>query len=194
MVRAFIGIALPVAVRQTLVRCREAYLDEDPTWRHEKWVPEENLHVTLRFLGQVPEPTLDEVTDALEAAVATVGRFRVRLGSARAVPRPRAASLLWVDASAGAEETAALAAVVGEALTPCGFEPESRPFKTHVTLCRARALKRASTPALDAIDRVLAMASEREATLSVRAVTLYSSTLTPGGPVYEEIAVVPLGE
>lgn len=194
MVRAFIGIALPVVVRQTLVRCREAYLDEDPAWRHEKWVAEENLHVTLRFLGGVEEEALTAVAHALKGELAGVGRFRVRLASARAVPRPRAASLIWVDASTGSEQAAGLAAAIGGALEPIGFERDTRPFKTHVTLCRARAMRRVATPGLDAIDRVLAMAEERETTVSVREVTLYSSTLTPRGPIYEEVAIVPLGE
>ena len=56
--RAFLAIALPIAVRSTLAACREAFVAADPEWRGEKWVAEANLHVTLRFLGSVPEPAV----------------------------------------------------------------------------------------------------------------------------------------
>jgi len=194
MPRAFIGIGLPRSVRSTMLLCREAYLSVDPEWRGEKWVAEDNLHVTLRFLGTVEDASCDRVTEALRATVPAIERYRMRLGAPRAVPRPRAASLLWVEAASGGPETADLAAVISETLAALGFERDTRAFKTHVTLCRARHLRRVSVPALDAIEHVLDRSDERAASLSVREVTLYSSTLTPRGPVYEELAVIPLGE
>jgi len=192
--RAFIGIALPWSVRSTMLLCRDAYLDADPGWRTEKWVAEDNLHVTLRFLGAIEPTACDRVADVLRLRLRGIERYRIRLGSARAVPRSRAASLLWVEAASGADETSRLASAVSDALTGLGFEPDTRSFKTHVTLCRARHLRRASVPGLDAIDHVLDRSEDRAVSLSVREVTLYSSTLTPRGPVYEELAIIPLGE
>jgi 2'-5' RNA ligase len=194
MPRAFIGIALPRGVKSTMLQCRDAYLDADPEWRREKWVLEDNLHVTLRFLGNVDDEMAARILEALRATVPAIERYRLYLGRARAVPRPRAASLLWVEGVSGAPETADLAAVISETLAHLGFERDTRAFKTHVTLCRARHLRRASVPALDAMDHVLDRSEERGVSLSVREITLYSSTLTPHGPVYEELGVVPLGE
>lgn len=194
MPRAFIGIALPRSVKSTMLQCRDAYLDVDPDWRREKWVAEDNLHVTLRFLGNVDDQLCAHIPDALGATVPAIERYRLHLGAARAVPRPRAASLLWVEATSGAPETADLAAVISETLAHLGFERDTRPFKTHVTLCRARRLRRASVPGLDAMDHVLNRSDERGVSLSVREATLFSSVLTPRGPVYEELGIIPLGE
>ena len=194
MPRAFIGIALPRAVRSTMLQCRDAFLDVDPEWRREKWVAEDNLHVTLRFLGSVDDEMCARIPNALGATVPAIERYRLHLGSARAVPRPRAASLLWIEAASGAPETADLAAVISETLAHLGFERDTRPFKTHVTLCRARHLRRVPVPALDAMEHVLSRSDERGTSISVREVTLYSSVLTPRGPIYEELGVIPLGE
>lgn len=193
MPRAFLAIALPIAVRCTLTCVREAYLGADPSWRSEKWVAEENLHITLRFLGNVPEPACPHVTDAVRHAVADLDPFRLRLECVRAIPRARSASLLWVAPRADGEETAELAERVERATSFLDFQPDGRAFKSHVTLCRAREPRRADTAALDAAEHVLSRADERAASMSVREVTLYSSVLTPRGPVYEELAIIPFG-
>lgn len=194
MPRAFLAITLPLAVRSTLTCVREAYLGVDPSWRGEKWVAEQNLHVTLRFLGTVSEPACPHVVDAVRHAVAGLEPFRLRLECVRAIPRARSASLVWVAPRTGAEDTAALAACVEQATSFLDFQPDGRAFKPHITLCRARKPRRADAAALDAAEHVLNRADERAASMSVREVTLYSSVLTPRGPVYEELAIIPFGK
>lgn len=193
MPRAFLAITPPLALRSTLVSCREAFVGADPGWRSEKWVAEENLHVTLRFLGTISDGACHHVVDAVRTGLSGFETYRLRLEVVRAVPRPRSASLLWVGPGAGADETAQLAERVAAATSFLDFEPEGRGFRTHVTLCRARHPRRVSPHALDAVEHILRMSEERAVSMSVREVTLFSSTLTPRGPVYEEIAIIPLG-
>lgn len=193
MPRAFLAIALPIALRSTLVNAREAFLQADPSWRSEKWVAEENLHVTLRFLGDVSESACPHVTAAVRDAVADLQTYRLRLEAARAIPRARSASLVWVAPGLGAEETAGLAERITRATAFLDFEPDGRAFKTHVTLCRARHPRRVDVAALDAVEHVLSRADDRGISMSVREVTLFSSVLTPRGPVYEELAIIPFG-
>lgn len=193
MPRAFLAIALPLAVRGTLESCRDAFLTRDPAWCDEKWVAPQNLHVTLRFLGTIAEPACEVVADRVKIALASVEPYRLRLDCVGAIPRPRSASMLWVGPSTGAEETLDVAARVAGAVSYLDFEPDGRAFKTHVTLCRARHPRRVQTDAIDEVDRLLHHVDERSATVSVREVTLFASTLTPRGPVYEELATIPFG-
>lgn len=193
MPRAFLAISLPLAVRATFAECRGVLLGEDPAWRGEKWVAEENLHVTLRFLGTVPEPACDLVTERVELAVSDLEPYRLRLDALRPVPRARSASMLWIAASAGVQESAELAEQLTEATSFLDFEPDGKAFTPHVTLVRARRPRRISHDALDEVERHLARADERSVAMSVREVTLYASTLTARGPVYEELAVIPFG-
>jgi 2'-5' RNA ligase len=193
MPRAFLAITLPIAVRTTLEECKALVIDADPAWRGEKWVAPENLHITLRFLGIVHEAACADVAARVAEAVAPLEPYRMRLDVVRAVPRLRAATMIWVGASTGIEETATLAETVARAVSFIDFEPEGKPFKTHVTLCRARQSRRLAPPAIDEVERLLRHAPERAVTVSVHEVTLYASTLTPRGPLYEHLATMPLG-
>lgn len=193
MPRAFLAVALPPQVRPTLVRCREAFIGRDPAWAEEKWVAEENLHVTLRFLGTVPEIACDLIAEEAAPMLARIAPYRLQLTAMRAVPRARSASMLWIAAGAGADETVHLAAELERTVAFLNLKAETRQFTTHVTLARARRPLRVSHEALDEVDRILHCATEREVTMSVREVTLYESTLTPRGPVYTPLAVLPLG-
>lgn len=193
MPRAFLAISLPLALRATLVQCRQILSEHDPAWRNEKWVAEENLHVTLRFLGNVPEPACQMVAERSALALADLEPYRLRLDTVRAVPRARSASLLWIAPSVGGEETAELASRLAQATAFLDFEPDNHAFKAHVTLVRARRPRKVLHDALDEVEHCLHRAEERALSMSVRQVTLYASTLTPRGPVYEELARVPLG-
>ncbi len=194
MPRAFLAITPPIAVRSTLMSCRDAFLAEDPAWRSEKWVAEENLHVTLRFLGTISEADYPRIVESVRSGLEGFETYRMRLDTVRAIPRPRSASLVWAGPSAGREETLHLAGRMAAATSFVDFEPQGRGFRTHVTLCRARHPRRVSSHAIDAMEHILRMSEERAVSMSVREVTLFSSTLTPRGPVYEEIAIIPFGE
>lgn len=193
MPRAFLAIHLPIAVRSTFAACREDFCAADPAWQGEKWVAEENLHVTLRFLGTVEESAVPLVLRGAAEAVRHLDSYRLRLDVVRAVPRARSASLLWVAPSTGGEETVALAERLTEAVSFLDYEPQGHAFKPHVTLCRARRPRRADSRGLDAVERILRTSDERSVCVSVREVTLFSSKLTPRGPVYEELGVVAFG-
>lgn len=193
MPRAFLAITLPIAVRTTLEECKATILEADPSWRCEKWVAPGNLHITLRFLGNVHEAACADVADRVAQAVAPLEPYRMRLDVVRAVPRLRAATMVWVGASTGIEETARLAEDVTRAVSFLDFVPDGRAFKTHVTLCRARQSRRLMPAAIDEVERLLSRAPERAVTVSVHEVTLYASTLTPRGPVYDHLATMPIG-
>lgn len=187
VVRTFIGISLPLLTRQTLVAAQEAMRAASPAWRHEKWVAESNLHLTLRFLGPVPEGLLPAVSTAMNDATADMESFQVRIGAIRAVPRLRSATMLWVTMEEGKDEIADLARRVDTSLVDAGFSAETRPFDPHITLVRSRSARRIDFDTMDAGDRTIFAAEERAKRVSVRRVTLFSSSLTPQGPVYEEL-------
>jgi 2'-5' RNA ligase len=187
--RLFLGIRLSPELVETLVTCRQAALDVDPSWRAEKWVAPENLHVTLRFLGEVGEGAVSQLTELLAPTISCMPPYTLSLSRAAATPGPRAASLIWVQASDGAHQTAAVAAALNHALVQVGISEERRAFKTHVTLCRTRRPRSASHSLLGAVDAVLAVAQTSQRTMSVHSITLYSSTLTRTGPVYEELRI-----
>ncbi|MBN2821856.1 MAG: RNA 2',3'-cyclic phosphodiesterase [Coriobacteriia bacterium] len=192
--RTFIGIALPVVTRQTVRSAQQAMQASTPEWRDEKWVAEENLHITVKFLGQVPEGLMTQVDETLITAASTMRSFQVRIGDISAVPRPRSATMLWTGIEEGSAATIELANTVDAALVEMGFPAETRSFKPHITLVRSRNPQRVPFEMLDVGQHVFFAAEDRLKRMSVRGVTLYTSTLTPQGPVYEERLFAPLAD
>ena len=193
--RAFVAVALPPDLVATFGACRAALLDADPSWRREKWVSDDALHLTLRFLGDIGEDAIDHVAVRLHDGLRSFPPFEVGFARLAAVPRPRAASLIWAEPAGPHEATERLAARVTEVVAgPVGPEPaRERRFRTHVTLCRARSPRPIAPDTLALAAIPLVTAEPRHRFASVLSATLFTSTLTPSGPVYREVATVPLG-
>ncbi len=149
-----------------------------------RWTEPENLHLTLRFIGEVPE---DQAMD-IDAALAEVRApaFPLILDGVGVFGSARRARVLW----AGVERSEALAhlqAKVESALVRCGLPAEERKFSPHITLARLK-----DAPA-DRIGRFLSdRGLFRAGPMPVEHVTLYRSHLGNGGAVYEALREYPL--
>jgi len=172
MHRLFVAIRPPEDIRDLLVDA----MDDSPELR---WVPDENLHLTLRFLGEVERPLAEDIAAALatlrspsfELQIAGVGQFAKRNGGA-----------LWAGV-APRDAVSALAAKVDRACTSAGVEPEHRAFHPHITLAR---WNRRSSQAVEAfLARNRALASKP---FAVDSLTLFESRLSRHGAHYEAAA------
>jgi RNA 2',3'-cyclic 3'-phosphodiesterase len=180
MERLFFAVAPPPDARRALARHLAAAL---PGGLPGRLVPEENWHLTLRFLGSAGP----EQRAALERALSAQppgGPFTAVLGTLGAFPRPRQASTLWVGISEGASALERLAEHAEAAARMAGFGAETRPFHPHLTLSRLR-------PPLDLAPLVQRVPSAGIA-LPVRAVVLFRSVLGSGAPRYESVREWPL--
>jgi 2'-5' RNA ligase len=176
MVRAFIAVFPPADVQVALdaaiapVRARGDGV---------AWVAAPNLHVTLRFLGELDPRRVEAARRALAAAVEGVAPFACATGTVGAFPGPARPRILWIGAREGGAELVALAARVEKALGHEGFPPADKPFTPHLTVGRVRA----DAPRTDAAARFLALAPPPQR-FDVAGVTLVASTLGPGGARY----------
>lgn len=199
--RAFVAITLPQPTRAALYRACDAFRESAPDLAGEKWVPAENLHITLQFIGRLEDEAVPLVAEALAKACRPLRPFSLTIGDIAPKPGGRHSRMLWARAADGVEPSRELAAAAAEALTASiGFVPETRTYTPHVTLARFRVPRRAPEDALAAANLVLdALApacgpSGPAATVvSVPHVSLMSSRLSRSGPTYEEVLKVPLG-
>lgn len=141
-------------------------------------------HITLRFLGWTTDVQRDHILrDIAESDLPAP--FGARFGAFGAFPKPRRAGVLWVGLDRGIEALTAMAAVCEQVARDNGFRPEERPFVPHVTLSRIR-------PHQD-VTALLERLPPFTVAMPVRAITLYRSTLRPGGAVYDVVDTVDLG-
>ena len=192
-VRAFVALPLPGDVRAALVEATGGLREAD--WaRRVRWVREEGMHLTLKFLGGVETGRVAEIVLALRAGLAQESSFGFalsRLGLFPTASRPR---VVAAEVGSEAEEAlTSLAAAVEDALAGCGFEPEGRSFRAHVTLGRFRRPERKARPPRPAWnDRAAAL--DRPLRVEARAVILFRSTLLPTGAVYHELGRAELAD
>ncbi len=176
MHRLFVAIRPPEPIRDLLIDA----MDDSPDFR---WQDEEQLHLTLRFVGEVERPSADDLADALGGVRA--GRFAIRINGIGRFEQ-RNSGALWAGVEPK-EPVAALAAKVERACQRVGIEPERRAFHPHITLAR---WKRRSAPAANAfLDRSRALATPA---FTVDSFILYESHLSRHGAHYEAVAEFPL--
>jgi len=143
--RSFIAVPLGESVRR-LAEERICALRERPGGDGVRWVRPENLHVTLRFLGNIERSIVPELATAVHEEMAELAPFTAEIGEVRTFPpfsskrRPRVVVLDVGPEAALAE----LASAVGRAVQRAGLDAEDRPFRPHLTLGRAKRSRRAA--------------------------------------------------
>ncbi|HLG00808.1 MAG TPA: RNA 2',3'-cyclic phosphodiesterase [Acidimicrobiia bacterium] len=150
-----------------------------------KWTTPEQWHVTLQFLGQVPEEAVGDVAHALEA-VSKVPPFPIRLAGGGGFPRAERARVVWLGVGPGGDRVAELAHSVNGALEPLGLLPEDRPYHPHLTLARLKVSGDVG-PAIEALGT-----DPVGKAFVVDEVVLYESKVSRAGTRYETVATVPL--
>jgi 2'-5' RNA ligase len=188
-VRAFFAVELPDLARGALSELAQSLREAAPE-APVRWVEPEGYHLTLRFLGEVDDPS--PVVAHVETALAGVGPLSATLGAPGSFGSGSRLRVVWVALSApGLDE---LARSVEEGCRRAGFPPEARPFRAHVTLGRVRRGKggRATRGLVDAIKVGAAPAIDA---FPVEQVVLFESTLERGRPpVYTPVSRLTLGE
>jgi 2'-5' RNA ligase len=153
-----------------------------------KMVERQNLHFTIRFLGEISEAQASEADSRLKRL--SLAALEVEVKGLGAFPNPDSPRVIWVGVAGEHESLVApVAKGVAESLVGIG-ERDDRPFVAHVTLARSRSRSRAHGPALVSLLR--SNAGRSFGTAKLTTLKLKSSKLTPRGPVYSDIGVYPL--
>ena len=182
MIRAFLAIDLEEPAREAAAQVLAA-LRASEGGAGVRWVRREALHVTLRFLGNIAPERVEPLVQAVATEVAEQEPFALTLGEARAFPSPRRPRVVVLEVGPEAE-LLALAAAVERGTRACGFEPEERPFRAHLTLGR---IKQGRGPA----SRGLGVAAG--VTSAVDEVVLFRSELARSGAKYTPLERIGLG-
>lgn len=183
--RLFIAIEIPDGTKQEMAKAQEQLRRSGAD---AGWTRPEGIHLTLKFLGEVPETQIGGVKAALMKAAEGKGRFRLEVAGVGVFPNARNPRVAWIGVSGDLDNLAALQASIEEAMTEIGFEREEREFTPHLTLGRIKEIRSRDSwqKALDGIRDI------RLPGFEVTAVSLMKSELKRTGAVYTEIAKVEL--
>jgi 2'-5' RNA ligase len=184
-VRLFLAINVPGDVRRLAYDAAAPLRTAAPAVH---WVAEQNLHLTLKFLGEVPEGRVAEIVPALRDAVGRHAGTTLSVGGFGAFPSVRRPRVVWVGVAAEAR-LELLHHDVEVACADLGFAVEGRPFRPHVTLGRVKgAMSADEARALAAAARAV----RYRAVCAVESVDIMRSELSPGGSRYTVLAALPL--
>lgn len=184
--QAFVGCMLDLgATRRVMDLARTARkTSESQGWRA-RWVPPPNVHITLKFLGDIDPGLVSPLSDALSAIARKSSGLRLSLAGLGAFPSRESPRVLFVEISRGFEPLSALATAVEDAMYEIGFPREKRAYHPHVTIARVQT----ATTELGAITP--SNTDCGQATLSE--LTLYRSDMLRAGVEYHALARFPLG-
>jgi 2'-5' RNA ligase len=176
--RLFVALEIPDPVRALVEEAVAPLTERHPSAR---WVPRQNQHVTLKFLGSTWPRLVDWVRAAIEEVAAARGRFEVGVAGLGAFPSERRARVLWAGLDDADGRMRDLAAALDEALRR-EFAPEKRAFTPHLTLAR-----------FDPPVRLDALPAAASAPFAVDRLVLFESHLRRPAPIYEPLATFQLG-
>jgi len=183
-IRAFIAIDLPKEIRTNLEATVQKF--KARSVHGVRWVPVDNIHLTLKFLGDISSGNLERLTKLLQVECAALPSFPVEVAGVGAFPNHRRPRIIWVGVQAP-PELKTLQACIESAASQMGIQPEERDFSPHLTLGRVRnEISFLELQALSAtLDSIQVGALGR---FTVNQFTLFRSDLRPQGPLYTVMA------
>lgn len=177
-VRAFLAVDVASTARAALTALQNELQPSGGSWR---WVPPENLHLTVRFVGAVEPAALDALSATLRRAVDGCRPFRYRLSGGGAFPSSRRARVVWVGVSPVPDELTHLHGVVEHAVREHGFAAEARGFNPHLTVARVKV------PDESVALLIKTLRGSELGETAVSELVLFESELSSGGARYRAV-------
>lgn len=179
--RTFIAIELPEPIKNSLAKLINKLKD---TGSDVKWVAPENIHLTLKFLGERDDKKVDRISEILDEVAKVHKAFPIQISALGAFPNLNSPRVIWVGIDQGDTETKNIFKDLEDLICKVGIPKEDRSFSSHITIGRTR-----STRGLAKLTQELTSLNEsigkENLNFTAGSITLFKSTLTPKGPIYD---------
>ena len=187
-IRCFIAIELEEGIHKNLAQLQSRLQKKIYHDSKIRWVKPHNIHLTLKFLGDVDDTAIPEVCTAVSQAAALNQPFDFEIGNCGSFGSGDSARVLWIGVTGGHTELEKLHHAVNANLADIGFSPDRRKFNPHLTLARIRnaASGRNARKAVDQLEPT-ALGGQ-----SASEITVFQSVLTSAGPIYTPLHHVSL--
>jgi len=153
-----------------------------------KWVEPSNVHITLKFLGNITHEQLDKVIVATREALRPNGPFEVTASGLGTFPGKNNPRVIWIGIAEGKQELARLGKAIDKSLSKAGFPHEKREFSPHLTLGRVK-----SSEGRERLTKAIASTDASNlGGMRVEKIAIMRSQLTPAGPIYTALEAIEL--
>jgi RNA 2',3'-cyclic 3'-phosphodiesterase len=184
--RCFIEIDTPEQIRQEI----GALIDNLKIYDADvKWIPAQNLHLTLMFLGNTPEILLPEIKDSLSAVVVSYKPFYIKIADTGVFPNRKNPRICWIGMEEDTGILKTLQADVENSMKRLGFKSEDRAFNPHLTIGRVRS-RQGMISVVNVLDRYK---GRTFGNIMVENIKIMKSGLKPQGAEYTRLYEVPFG-
>ncbi len=172
--RLFIGIPLEERVKSDIINLQSKFKNADKI----KWVSKENMHVTVKFLGETFESSLENIKSALDKSIEGKESFYISINKVLAFPSLRKAKVIWTNVDKNSGIIKKIFEDLENSLSGAGFAKEEREYTPHITMARVK----------DGVD--ISSISEQlkfEHKTKIESVILFKSELHPQGAVHTKL-------
>ena len=188
-VRVFVAVGISAEAREQLIDAVQRIRRDAP--QGIQWANPDGMHVTLKFLGNIPSVGVEPLLDCLRPVAAEAVPFPLQLAGLGMFPNRRKPRVLWAGVDGGLDALSGLQQASEEAINALGYPPEQRPFRPHITLGRPR--RGVSDAQLARIGAAVSgVAPPSPAGWQVESVDVMRSELHPSGARYTVLGSVPL--
>lgn len=178
--RAFIAVEIDNLTKQKISKLIS---DLKKSNTDAKWITENQMHLTLKFLGNIDENKVGDISNALSEITDNFSAFAINLSSLGAFPGMNHPRVVWLGVNKGAGSLIKLNEKIETAMEKTGFKKESRKFEPHLTLARIRTSKNIS----NLIKLINGASFPAQNDAQIDKLVLFQSTLTPKGALYKII-------
>lgn len=187
--RLFVAAEISEEVKKKLAEVQKEFQSISQFFNKVKWVKAENFHLTLKFLGEVREGNLNELTNALVESVKDEKKFELEIQGLGAFPSPAKPRVLWAGIQQGTKELKKIADQVEKNSVDAGFAPRDAPFSPHLTLARFPSFPQQLMS--DFSKKIETNRSFFFGKTTVSKIVLFQSLLSPAGPHYSVLEEFP---
>jgi RNA 2',3'-cyclic 3'-phosphodiesterase len=183
-IRTFIAIELTEDARSGLRTIQGLLKSDNP--QIARWVDPASIHLTLKFLGNIPPNKVEPISQYMKKAAVEVKPFGLEIKGLGAFPTLDRPQVVWIGLTGEIEQLKKLQTNLESWIAPLGFPPENRPFTPHLTLARLRDTATAIEKQKLG-EKILKTDPGRGFSISVNSISLMRSQLTPAGAIYTRL-------
>ncbi len=178
-IRTFICFEIPVSVKEQIVKLQN---ELKSFGRGVRWINPDGIHLTLKFLGDVPEENIDNIAEAVKSAVKGITPVTIKIANAGSFPNFKRPRVLWIGVEETTGQLGKIHDLIEHELEKLGYDKENRKFSPHLTLGRVK-----SSEGIEKISNELANTEINFGEFTAAEIIIMKSDLKQSGAVYTSL-------